>query len=155
VLGPLFRPRSKHDNATNGRRKNLRITRHADTPTRSAPAVTLCLPTPPSGSELSRPDRLTEVIIHPCSQALFAFSPHRVGCQGDDVNRRLPWARQIGAVFQLAYDLSGLVAIHFRHLAVHENDVVWSALQGLQYFPTNRHGIGAVAHAIALWPLSD
>jgi hypothetical protein len=50
------------------------------------------LPTLQSGVKLSRPNRLAEVVIHPCRETLFAFSMQGVGRQSYDVDRRLPRA---------------------------------------------------------------
>jgi hypothetical protein len=59
------------------------------------------LPTLQRGLQLSWPQRLAQIVIHPCRKTLFAFSLQGVSRQGDDVDRRLPRARWAQPAFPI------------------------------------------------------
>jgi hypothetical protein len=70
------------------------------------------------------------IIIHPCLNAAFSIPVARWWSHGDHrdivaANTRL-W---------VANDLSGFVAVHFRHLRIHEYKIIGNRLKGFDGLP--------------------
>ena len=86
-----------------------------------------------------QPNRLGQVVVHSCRQALLAVLGHRVGRHGDDAGSavRPPFA-----------DPSGRVeAVELRHLHVHQHDVVRALLERLERLQPVPRDVGADSRA--------
>ena len=80
----------------------------------------------PSGKHLRqarRFNRLGKIIVHPFAQTSVPVGRHRVGRESDDRNARMN---------RTADKAGGFEAVHHRHLAVHQHQVVASAAGPLQ-----------------------
>ena len=88
--------------------------------------------------QILQSDRLGDHVVHAGLQAPLAIFPGGIGRQRDN---RQAWAGPFAKP-----DLGGsFVAIHFRHLAVHENQVIRRHLQHLQCLAPVAGGIGPQA----------
>ena len=79
-------------------------------------------------------DGLGKIIIHPGGEAIVAVAFHSVGGEGDDGDVRCRAAVLRGGLFQAADLAGGFEAVHFGHLAVHEDQVVARAAEGGEHF---------------------
>src|SRR5882724_5490649 len=79
--------------------------------------------------------RLGDVVVHPGGEAALAIALHGIRRHGDDGHVRA-YRR-----FALADRGRRLVAIHLRHLAVHEHGMVADAGRGLDGFEPVRHHV--------------
>src|SRR5882757_1928171 len=84
-------------------------------------------------------ERLGEVIVHACGLALEVIILHRMGRQGDDGD--MPHA-----LFAVANLGGGFVAVEFRHLAVHQYQVISSRLPRGYSRATVAHGVDLETH---------
>ena len=72
--------------------------------------------------------RLGEVVVHPGRQAPFPVALHRVGRHRDDGD-------PTGRAFQAPDLARRRIAVHVRHLAIHEDHVVGVAAETIQGLP--------------------
>ena len=79
--------------------------------------------------------RLAQVVIHSSIQTEFPVPFHGIGSQGN--NRDMGWGQGVGRWrcrgFSLSNGTGGRKAIHPRHLAVQQNQVIRRARQGCEY----------------------
>jgi hypothetical protein len=75
-----------------------------------------CYPARQGAEQLGHVDRLGDEIVHPGVQAFFLVAHHGIGSHGDH------W--QAGITRILAQLARRLVAIHHRHLAIHQHAVI-------------------------------
>ena len=92
------------------------------------------------GEELFGLDRFGDIVIHAGFQAIFAVPQHGMGGHGN--NGYLVVAHQRVGV---AYRLSGFKPIHFRHLHIHQHQVVGRHPQRLNRLLAVGHRIGLEA----------
>ena len=72
--------------------------------------------------------RFRKIVVHPSAQTSFPVGRHRVGRDGDDRNARMDRCADTAGRFK---------AVHHRHLAVHQHQVVASVLDRFD-------GLGAI-----------
>ena len=77
--------------------------------------------------QIGHAHRFADIVVHARGQTLVAVSLHRVGGEGHNPDP----ARAAGG-FELAEAASGGVAVHFRHLAIHQHDIVMDAVDGFE-----------------------
>jgi hypothetical protein len=87
---------------------------------------------------------LAQVIIHSGCETLFAVALHGVSSQGDDINRLRPRTRTRQTLLRFADRSSCVLPVHFRHLTVHQDEVIWRTRQRLQHLQTISHGVRLV-----------
>src|SRR2546421_3102370 len=88
--------------------------------------------------ELEGDEWLENVVVYARLDQALPVAPHGVARHGDDPGTEVPLPR-------LPDDAGRLDPVHFRHLHVHEDDVVLLALDSLYGLGTVRSHIGAVA----------
>ncbi len=86
---------------------------------------------------------LADVVVHAGPEALLAVALHRVSGHRDDIRLTKVAAARADAS-------SGFVAIHFRHLAIHQNDLVVIAAKRLKDREPIGYGLCAVAESFQL-----
>src|SRR5918993_1937967 len=74
--------------------------------------------------ELVAMDRLGQIVVHPGGEALLAVALHRVRCHRNDRRAARPKA--------LPDQAGGLEAVEFRHLHIHQHDVVRLAFERIE-----------------------
>jgi hypothetical protein len=80
------------------------------------------------GEELEVVERLGDEVVHPRFQAALPLAGHRVGGHRDDRQRG---DAGIGVAPNV---LGGFVAVHDRHLAVHQHEIERKLFDGVQRF---------------------
>ncbi|VTR69616.1 hypothetical protein DESC_760043 [Desulfosarcina cetonica] len=90
-----------------------------------------------------RLDGFGDVITHPRRETAFTVTLHGMGRHGDDRNLRIEHAGLAGA------DLpGGFVAVHFRHLDVHQYQIIWPGSQPFQGNFTIAGRVGGKSEAL-------
>ena len=80
--------------------------------------------------------RLGEKVVHSLANASVTVTRHRIGREGDDGNE---------GIAPLANPARSFVAVHHRHLAVHQDQIVSALLQRFE-------GFGAIGNRVGLVP---
>lgn len=97
-------------------------------------------------AEVVEADGFDEVIVHAGLEAGFTISLHGVGGQGDDGGvAEGGWGWGWGLGFTEAEETGGFVAVDFRHVAIHENEVIGLLLEAVKGFAAIGDGLGLIA----------
>ena len=88
--------------------------------------------------------RLGHVVVHADGQAALALTAHGGSREGDDADALTPGVRSLGPPDRPR----GVIAVHLRHVAVHQDHIVDLALAGLDRLPSVHNHFGLVAELV-------
>lgn len=97
-------------------------------------------PTLQGGAQRGELNWLGDIVIHPHRQTAFTVALHRMGGHGDDRHRWIQHTCLTAADMQC-----GLKTVHFRHLAIHQHQIIVDLRQRGQRLSSVCYSISAVA----------
>lgn len=95
-------------------------------------------PFPEHLDEFVDADGFREIIVHPFGETFFAVLSGGIGGHGDDDG-------PVAVAFS-ADDPGGFEAVHFGHLDVHEDEVVWGFVEFFEGLDAVLGDVGFIAH---------